>query len=352
MNYRTVKRTGLRISEIGFGAGDNAGLMISGTLEEQCKALDRALELGITYVDTAPRYGDRMSETNLGRVFKELRVRPIINSKVEVMPDDVGDIASAVVNSVEESLQRLGIDCLDSVMIQNTPVFARAGDWDARQNHEIPYYLRSPIPLTLGDFLGPKGAAEGLHRLQQAGKIRFTGVTFIAGLDLPVARAVVASGEFAVVNVTYNLMNPTAGMPKPRGLQVDVEYGQIIDYASEHGCGIAIISPLARGVLTNQALADGSRHRLAGTSVVRNPDAYQHLLQQARTFGFLAHEGRTLGQAAIRFLLGHPGVTTVLGGFTAVEQIEEMVTASSAPPLSDEDYARIELAWRSNLGDL
>ena len=162
----------------------------------------------------------------------------------------------------------------------------------------------------------------------------------------------IASGEFALLNVTYNLMNPTAGMPRPRGLEVDLEYEQVIDYALECGCGVAIISPLARGVLTNQALADGSRHRWAGTSVTRNPDAYQHLLQQARSFGFLAHEGRTLGQAAIQFLLEHPGVTTVLGGFTAVEQIDEMVAASAAPPLTEEDHARIELAWRSNLGDL
>lgn len=352
MNYRTVKKTGLRISEIGFGAGDNAGLMISGTLEEQCNALDRALDLGITYVDTAPRYGDRLSETNLGRVFKEMRVRPIINSKVEVMPGDVDDIASAVVKSVDESLQRLGVDYLDNVMIQNTPVYQRAPDWDAQQNHEIPYYLRSPIPLMLQDFVGPKGAVEGLRRLQQAGKIGSTGVTFIAGLDMPVARAVVDSGAFALCNITYNLMNPSAGMPKPRGLQVDVDYEDLIDYAYDRDCGIAIISPLARGVLTNQALADGSRHRLAGTSVTRNQEAYHRLLRQASSFSFLAMEGRTLGQAAIQFLLNHPGVTTVLGGFTAVDQIEEMAAAVSAPPLSDQDYARIELAWRSNLKDL
>ncbi len=66
---------------------------------------------------------------------------------------------------------------------------------------------------------------------------------------------------------------------------------------------------------------------------------------------FLSRKGeRTLGQAAVRFVLMHPGVTTALGGFSELWQLEEMVAASGTGPLSDEDMARVEMAWRSNFG--
>ena len=57
MRYRTLGETGLRVSEIGFGCGDNAGLFVRGSREEQCRILERALELGINYFDTSPAYG-------------------------------------------------------------------------------------------------------------------------------------------------------------------------------------------------------------------------------------------------------------------------------------------------------
>ncbi len=68
MEYRVLGRTGIRVSEIGFGCGNVGGLMVRGSHDEQVEAVSRALELGIDYFDTAPSYGDGRSETNLGRV--------------------------------------------------------------------------------------------------------------------------------------------------------------------------------------------------------------------------------------------------------------------------------------------
>ena len=84
MQYRELGRTGIQISEIGFGCGGNAGLMVKGTRGEQRDAIKCALDLGINYFDEAPDYGDGLSETNLGRVLKALGVRTYITSKVEV----------------------------------------------------------------------------------------------------------------------------------------------------------------------------------------------------------------------------------------------------------------------------
>src|SRR5207245_5703707 len=69
---------------------------------------DLAVELGINYFDNAPDYGNGVAEENLGRVLKELKLRPVITSKVEVRHTDLGDIAGHVVRSTEESLERLG----------------------------------------------------------------------------------------------------------------------------------------------------------------------------------------------------------------------------------------------------
>ncbi|MPZ16175.1 MAG: aldo/keto reductase, partial [Chloroflexi bacterium] len=125
MKYREVGNTGIRVSEIGFGGGGNAGLMVRGSVEEQRDAIFRALDLGINYFDQAPDYGTGISETNLGRVLKDLGVRPYVTTKVEVREQNLDDIAGHVVRSVDESLNRLGVDYVDFLQIHNGPVLTR-----------------------------------------------------------------------------------------------------------------------------------------------------------------------------------------------------------------------------------
>ena len=72
MKYRELGKTHLRVSEIGFGCGNLGGLMVRGTYEDQIRAVQRAIDLGINYFDTAAQYGDGRSEINLGRVLQEL----------------------------------------------------------------------------------------------------------------------------------------------------------------------------------------------------------------------------------------------------------------------------------------
>ena len=81
LEYREIGNTGVQVSEIGFGGGGNAGLMVRGTPEQQREAVARAIELGINYFDQAPDYGDGVSETNLGRLMKELSFRPYLTTK-------------------------------------------------------------------------------------------------------------------------------------------------------------------------------------------------------------------------------------------------------------------------------
>ena len=103
-------------------------------------------------------------------------------------------------------------------------------------------------------------------------------------------------------------------------------------------------------MLTDHGLAGGDPHRLSqrGGGAATGPaaEARARARAQASRFGFLSQPGeRTLAQAAVRFILMNPGVTTVLGGFSDIPQLEEGCAASDLPPLTDEDMARISEAW-------
>lgn len=164
VDYRQIGHTELRASEIGFGCGGNAGLMVRGGPSEQQRVVARAIELGINYFDNAPDYGDGAAEENLGRVLKALQIRPVITSKVEVRHVDLGDIAGHVVRSTEQSLKRLGLEALDILQIHNGPAWP-------------PPRLEGQVytQLWIEDYLRPGGAIDGLQRVLRDGKARYVG---------------------------------------------------------------------------------------------------------------------------------------------------------------------------------
>ena len=92
MNYRSFGNIEMDVSEIGFGCGDVGGLMVRGEPADQVRAVARALELGINYFDTASRYGNGRSETNLGRVLKELSADVFVGTKYSLSESDPSDL--------------------------------------------------------------------------------------------------------------------------------------------------------------------------------------------------------------------------------------------------------------------
>jgi aryl-alcohol dehydrogenase-like predicted oxidoreductase len=342
VNYREVGGIGIRVSEVGFGCGGNAGLMVRGTFEQQREAIARALELGVNYFDLAPDYGNGAAEESLGRVLRELGVRPYITTKVEVRAHNLDDIAGHVTRSLDESLKRLRIDYVDFLQIHNGPVMDRP-ELSGRT------YSR----LWIEDYLRPGGALDGLRRAQRDGKARFIG--FITrGNDAPAAQRLIDTGAFSLINVSVSLLNPSAAI-KPDGLRIDQDYGGILSYAAAHGVGAAIYSPLVGGVLTDSAVAGGPGHPLARGP--RSPEAWTIPLRQAKALSFLSRgldpesrEQHDLAEAAIRFILSLGGVTTVLGGFSEKKQVEEITACSGKGPLSVQNMTRIEMVWRANFG--
>lgn len=343
MNYREVGSTGVRLSEIGFGCGGNAGLMVRGTPEQQREAIGRALELGVNFFDQAPDYGDGISEMNLGRTLKDLGVRPYITTKVEVRADNLGDIAGHVVQSTDQSLKRLGIEYVDFLQVHNGPVMEPPEMSGPTYTH-----------LWVEDYLRPGGALEGLQRVQRSGKARFIG--FITrGNDFPAVQRLIDTGVFSLINVSVHLLNPSAGV-KPYGMRVDQDYGGILGYAATQGVGAAIYSPLAGGFLNDNSVSGGAPHAMARGA--RSSESRETQSRQARAVSFLSRklnpdsqtEDHDLAEAAFRFILSLEGVTTVIGGFSDREQVEETVAYSGRGPLSEENMARLETVWRANFG--
>jgi L-glyceraldehyde 3-phosphate reductase len=336
MKYRRVGNTDLEVSEIAFGCGGNAGLMIRGTAAEQGRIVGRALDLGITYFDNAPDYGTGVAEENLGRALKELKRRPLLNSKVEIRAENLGDIADHVVRSTEESLARLGADRLDMLQIHNGPI-----DVDPKIEGRV--YTQ----LWIEHYFRPGGAIEGVERLLRAGKIRYAG--FICrGNDAPSVQRVLDTGLFHLINVPYTLLNPTAGMAKPGTLSVGKDYGRVIDLARERGASAAIYSPLASGALTDDALVAKGRHPLARQEDMQSDTARKNR-DKAQALKFLAAEtGMSLAQVAFRFILMNPGVATALGGFSSQDQLEEIAAVPDLTPFDAGLMARLDAVWRAD----
>lgn len=335
MLYRRIPNTALSVSEIGFGCGGNAGLMVRASHADQHRAIARALELGINYFDIAPDYGDGHAEENLGRILRDLGQRPVINSKVEIRRENLDDIAGHVVRSCESSLKRLGIDYLDCLQVHNGPVTAppRLDGGSYRQ-------------LAVKDFLRPGGALDGLHQLKRGGKIKYAGFV-CRGDDSGDVRELVKTRQFALINVPYTLLNPTAGLIEQAPVAMKPDYGGIINDAGAHGVGCAIYSPLAGGYLANSRLDGAAGHPLARGHDPLS-EAAQRNIERANLVRFLAEENDlSLAQAAYRFILMHKHVTTVVGGFSSQEQIEEIVQVSGMGPFTPDEMARLQHVWRS-----
>jgi aryl-alcohol dehydrogenase-like predicted oxidoreductase len=348
VQYREVGNTRVRVSEVGFGTGDNAGLMVKGSPEEMERAVARALELGVNYFDCSPDYGKGVAETNLGRILKKLGAQPVITTKIEIGPQNLNGIGARVLASIDESLQRLQVDHVDFLEIHNAPAAQHNPKIEDTVRAQGPHSFGPPwIPLVLDDYLGPNGALGALEQLRRDGKVRFFGFA-CEHAEADAAKKLLDTGHFSIINVWLNLMNPTSGWARPAGLQVDYDYGQVIDYAAAKGAGVAVIRPLAGGATSQQATGTVGRHPLAGGGMSRDPGPFLAEVKRASALNFLVKEDRSLARAAYQFILSHPGVSTVVGGYSEIAHLEEAAASSGMGPLTDDEMRQVQQVWSAN----
>lgn len=332
MQYRTLGKTGLKISEIGFGCGNNAVLMVRASYQEQLRAVRRALELGINYFDTAFAYGLGKSEENLGKILNELSASAVVSTKIRLEPEAAADIRAATIQAVEAGLKRLQRKSVDLIQLHNRVTVERSPS--------------KRFSLTPKDVVGPGGVIDGFKEMRDKGKVGYFG---FSGLGDPKAlHKVIESGEFHSVQAYYNLLNPSAGQPVPRGFSA-LDYGRLIDRAAAKGMGVAVIRVLAAGALTSDPTAGGG----SSPEPLSPGSDYTLDLERAEKVKFLiSGDIKSLTEAAIRFALMKPEVSAVLVGFSNTAHIDEAVACSGAGGLSRDAMSRLRKLWDNDFGKL
>jgi len=328
MKYNILGRTGLHVSQLGFGCGSIGGLLVRGDYPTMRQVVGRAIELGINYFDTAPQYGNGQSEVNLGAVIRELRANVLVGTKVRLTAEDMSQIGEAVTRSVEGSLRRLGRGTIDLIQLHNHIGFQRQPEQD-------------PDRVGLHDLDAVRQAFETLH---QQGKVRFWGITGLGASEA--LHEAVATGRFQTIQVPYNLLNPSAGTSVPRNFSFQ-DYGQLLEHAAQQEMGVIAIRILAGGALSGTP----ERHPVASQSVnpIASEPAYIADVARAQRYTFLVEDGvvSNLVEAAVRFAVSKPGVSTALVGYSSRDQLEQAVKYVERGPLSADALEHIRATWSS-----
>jgi L-galactose dehydrogenase/L-glyceraldehyde 3-phosphate reductase len=323
MEYRTLGRTGLKIFALGFGCGDVGGLMVRGTPADRERGVARALEHGITSLDTAPGSGSGESAKTLGQVLRVLRPAAIVGTKWRLGAADLADVPGAVARSVETSLARLGLERVDLLHLHN--LIGRVGE---------------ERPLGVARVL--EAVVPAVRRLQEQGKVRFFGVT--ASGETGALHRALASGAIDTAQVVFNLLNPTGAYAVPAGYPAQ-DYDRLLVLAREQGVGTIGIRVLAGGALSGQA----ARHPTAIPSVApiaSGPD-YATDVTRARALEPLVAHGHagSVVEAALRFAITGDALSTVLIGCSDLAQLDFAATAVNKGSLSPAALTTLTAIW-------
>lgn len=322
MDSRALGRTGLSVSALGFGCGDVGGLIVRGAAVDRERAVARAIELGVNYFDTAASYGNGQSETNLGQALKTLGARVYVGTKFRLAPDDLRDAAGAIERALDASLARLGMESVDLFQLHNPIRPAQGG----------------PTPPDVLDTVVP-----ALQRLRQSGKIRFYG--FTANGDTDPLHEIVGAGTLHTAQVFLNLLNPSAARAVPAGFPAQ-DFRQLLGAMKQHGMGAIVVRVLAGGALSGTT----ARHPLAMPAVApiaSGPD-YEADVRRTAAFDALVKDGHagSLIEASLRFALTSDAVSTILLGYSTLEQLEGAAAAINRGPLSAAALDRLDTIWK------
>jgi aryl-alcohol dehydrogenase-like predicted oxidoreductase len=309
VDTRELGRSGVRVPALGFGCGPNAGLMVGPNDDLQETTVARAVDLGLTYFDTAAAYGDGASERNLGRAIKRLGIRPIISSKFLLEEAHLGDIRGSLRRSVQNSLDRLGVDHLDVLVMHNRVAWRRE-----------PGSIVGIGPLlSIDDVLGDGGLATGFDELRSSGLVRSFGLTGFGGESSAIDH-LLRSQIFDCVNAEFHLANPTAGyvIEDTSGL---TDYRSLIDRAANARVGTMVIRVFGGGQLAGRGEQD---------------------VRSSRILRWLKSEDLDVIDTALRFALAKPGVSTVIVGFSHPDHVDQAVASLARGPLPRDVTAMLD----------
>ncbi len=322
MNYRVFGKLGWRVSEIGFGAWAIGGDMWGRQDDaDSLTALNRAIDLGVNFIDTAQGYGKGHSEEIIGNVLRERKETVFVATKVPMKPGSPWPLPISakseeifprryIIEECEKSLKRLRRDYIDLYQFHTwSPGFNRQTEW-----------------------------LEAVTKLREEGKIRSFGVSVPDATPECIVGAL-ALGRIDAVQVIYNIFEQ---FPEDN----------LFPVCSKFGVAVIARVPFDEGALTGKysestAFPEGDirRHYFRGNNLKR---AVEHV-EKIRRFKDFRHSGAGMAEYALQFCVSSPIVTTVIPGMRNVGQVEANVMAVSSGPLDADEIAGLkQFAWRKD----
>jgi aryl-alcohol dehydrogenase-like predicted oxidoreductase len=304
MQLRRLGKTGYEVSEIGFGAWAIGGSWGATNDTESMAAMHAAVDAGITFFDTADVYGDGHSEQLVAQLLRDRDESLIVATKFgRRAAQEVGNYTYENLRGwLERSRQNLGVDVVDLVQLHCPP-------WDA-------YYTPSVF--------------EACERLVEEGLVRAYGVSVE---KVEEALKAIEYPSVATVQIIFNIFRQ-----RPAEL--------LFQRALLHDVGLIIRVPLASGLLTGKFTHDtrfaADDHRTFNkhgeqfdVGETFSGVDYDTGVEVADTLKELVPPGATLAQFALRWILDHESVTTVIAGARTSAQAQDNAAASELAPLSD-----------------
>ena len=319
MNYRALGRTGLKVSEIGFGAwGIGKSMWIGASDDESLKALNRSIDLGLNFIDTALGYGDGHSEQLVGQLVRQrsetIYVATKIPPKNEVWPARAGTLAEQtfpadhVIKCTEKSLKNLGLETID---VQQFHVWS--DEWVGK-----------------GDWL------SAIQKLKEQGKIKFFGVS-INDYQPENAIKLIETGVLDTVQVIYNIFEQN---PEEK----------LFPACERHKIGVIVRVALDEGGLTGKITPDVT---FAADDFRNNYFQGDRKQQVSERVNRIASDvGITLEdmpETALRYTLSHPAVSTVIPGMRTVRNVERNCQLGDGRGLPAETVLKLHAhRWNRN----
>ncbi|MBZ5611065.1 MAG: aldo/keto reductase [Acidobacteriia bacterium] len=319
MKYRTLGRTGFHVSEIGFGAwGIGGKLWQGGADDESLRALRRAMELGVNFIDTALVYGDGHSEKLVGKAIREARHRMFVATKVppknrlwparpgigieHVFPYDY------IIHSTDESLHNLKLEAIDLQQLHVwNPEWLERDEW-----------------------------RRAFEELKTSGKVRAVGVS-INDHQPDSALSLIRTGCVDAVQVIYNIFDQS---PEQNlfALAEQMNVGVIARVPFDEGS--------LTGTITEETVFDPKDFRSSYFRGDRKKQVVERVAALEKDLG--AADG-SLAEIALRFTISHPAVSTVIPGMRTVRNVERNAGASGKGPLNAATLQVLKRhAWKKN----
>lgn len=320
MNYRSLGETGMRVSEISLGTWAFGGDWGTVGEDDAYAALNRAIDLGVNFLDTADVYGDGRSEKLIRKLLKdrpndEIFVATKAGRRLDPHTAE-GYNRENLTAFVERSLENLGVEALDLLQLHCPPTEAY------RQDETF----------------------EALDALQEAGKLKNFGVSVE---KVEEARMALDYPGVKTVQIIFNVFRQ-----KPAE--------EFFPIAEERNIGILARVPLASGLLSGKMSLDRAFDETDHRNFNRNGEAFDRGetfsgvdfetgLRAAEELRELVPEGQTLAQFALRWILMHPAVSCAIPGGKNPSQVEDNVAAAALPPLSDEAMRRAKEVYDAGI---